>query len=136
MRKQHSRSYLLLPVILLAASSSNLAFQKKQKPVIPGKPIIWSDPGAVESLDFVGGIGGREQAPKPPFTFVEESESGTNPKVKVTDANGVQWLMNDLGRITDAQLREGLQASGATPDEVSCFTASIRNRIDQLKTVR
>ena len=333
MRKQYIRFYLLLPVILLAAASSNLAFQKKDKPVVPGKPIIWSDPGAVETLDFVGGIGGREQSPKPPFTFLEESESGSNPKVRVTDANGVQWtakfgsevnaetfatriawacgyfvepayfvasgkieklgplsrakkviqsdgsftdarferrrdkgvrkleeeqswswvsnsfvgskeinglkvvmmltsnwdnkdvrdvkrgsntaifqtptdagvedryivtdwggsmgkwgkyfsrekwdckgyssqtkdfvkgvngglvefgysgqhsegfktdikttdvqwLMNYLGRITDAQLREGLQASGATPDEVSCFISSIRNRIDQLKTVR
>jgi len=44
--------------------------------------------------------------------------------------------MQYLGRITDTQLREGLQSSGATPDEVSCFIASIRNRIDRLKTVR
>lgn len=57
----------------------------------PGMPIVWRDPGAVEKLDFVGGPGGREGAPKPPFTFIEEDRSGTNPKIKVTDANGVKW---------------------------------------------
>jgi hypothetical protein len=57
----------------------------------PGMPIVWRDPGAVEKLDFVGGPGGRKRAPKPPFTFIEEDSSGTNPKIKVTDANGVKW---------------------------------------------
>ncbi|MBL8188860.1 MAG: hypothetical protein JNK38_12680 [Acidobacteria bacterium] len=45
----------------------------------------------MEKLDLVGGSTGRAKAPKPPFTFVEESLSGTNPKVRVTDANGVRW---------------------------------------------
>jgi hypothetical protein len=52
---------------------------------------IWRDPGAVEKLDFVGGPGGRAKAPKPPFAFVEEDFGGTNPKIKVTDANGLKW---------------------------------------------
>ena len=38
-------------------------------------PIVWRNPGAVETLDFVGGPGGREQAPKPPFTFIEEDRT-------------------------------------------------------------
>jgi hypothetical protein len=58
-----------------------------------GKPVLWRDPGAVERLDLVGGAAGRQGAPKAPFTFVEESLSGTNPKVKIKDANGVQWTM-------------------------------------------
>jgi hypothetical protein len=58
-----------------------------------GKPLIWKDPGAVEKLDLVGGPLGRQAAPKAPFTFVEESFSGTNPKIKVRDANKVQWTM-------------------------------------------
>jgi hypothetical protein len=60
-------------------------------PIKPGKPIVWADPGEVETLDFVAGVGGHKRAPKPPFTFVEESLTGTNPKVKVKDANGVEW---------------------------------------------
>jgi hypothetical protein len=56
-----------------------------------GAPLLWADPGAVETLDLAGGSGGQANAPKPPFTFVEESLSGSNPKVRVTDANGVEW---------------------------------------------
>jgi hypothetical protein len=56
-----------------------------------GTPVIWRDPGAVEHLDFVGGVGGREGAPTPPFTFEEENLGGSNPKVRVTDAKGVKW---------------------------------------------
>ncbi len=47
--------------------------------------------------------------------------------------NDVKWLVGFIGRITDAQLRAGLVASGATPKEVECFTDAVRNRIDQLK---
>jgi hypothetical protein len=57
----------------------------------PGTPVVWRDPGAVESLDFVGGPGGLDRAPKPPFTFVEEDKEGSNAKIKVTDANGAKW---------------------------------------------
>jgi hypothetical protein len=65
---------------------------KAAKPAAPaGKPVLWRDPGAVEKLDLAGGIGGAQNAPKPPFTFIEESLSGSNPKVKVKDAKGVQW---------------------------------------------
>ncbi|HEU0178446.1 MAG TPA: hypothetical protein VFV58_29635 [Blastocatellia bacterium] len=67
--------------------------QKEKAPKAPkvGMPVIWSDPGEVEAMDFAGGIGGRASAPKPPFTFVEENMSGTNPKVRIIDANGVRW---------------------------------------------
>jgi len=44
----------------------------------------------------------------------------------------VKWLLQYVGRITDDQIRTGLKASGATPDEVECFTKAIRDRINQL----
>jgi hypothetical protein len=47
----------------------------------------------------------------------------------------VRWLYRYIGRITDEQLRDGLAASGATSDEVECFTEAIRDRINQLKRV-
>lgn len=47
----------------------------------------------------------------------------------------VSWLLGYLGRITDTQLRAGLKASGASPQEVACFTRSLRDRIDQLRSV-
>lgn len=45
----------------------------------------------------------------------------------------VRWLLQYLGRITDNQLKAGLQASGATPDEVQCFCRELRQRIDMLR---
>src|SRR5262249_11177137 len=38
----------------------------------------------------------------------------------------VQWLLQYLGKITDEQLRVGLSASGATPEETECYTHSLR----------
>ena len=55
------------------------------------QPVLWRDPGVVESLDFVNGPGGGKHMPQVPFTFVEEDTGGTNPKIKVTDATGRTW---------------------------------------------
>lgn len=52
---------------------------------------IWRDPGEVERLDFAGGPGGREGRPAPPFRFVEEHSTGSNPCVSVRDARGRTW---------------------------------------------
>lgn len=52
----------------------------------------------------------------------------------ITPAN-VRWLMRYLGKITDAQLRSGLKASGATPQEAACFATGLRKRIKQLGAV-
>jgi len=85
---------LVLSLIVMALSLFSVnsqAIQKKNESLQPGKPVIWQNPGAVENLDLVGGSSGRAKAPKPPFTFEEESMSGSNPKVRVTDANGVRW---------------------------------------------
>jgi len=56
-----------------------------------GVPAIWEDQSDISSLDLFWGIGGPDLAPKPPFTFDKEDMSGTNPKIKVFDANGVKW---------------------------------------------
>jgi hypothetical protein len=53
--------------------------------------VVWHQPPRISELDFVGGPGGRENAPRPPFTFVEEDKGGSNPKIEVTDANGRHW---------------------------------------------
>jgi hypothetical protein len=58
-----------------------------------GKKIIWHNPGAVEKLDFRYCSGGRSLAPQPPFTFVKEDVTGTNPKVRVQDRTRRQWAV-------------------------------------------
>lgn len=65
----------------------------KSAPTESGKPMLWEDRGDVSKLDLFWGIGSEAGAPKPPFTFVKEDTSGTNPKIKITDANGVKWNM-------------------------------------------
>ncbi len=52
---------------------------------------LWHDPGAVERLDFRGGPGGREREPRPPFRFVEEHDTGSNPCMTVRDARDLRW---------------------------------------------
>src|SRR4051812_12986367 len=53
-----------------------------------GNAVVWHDPGAVERLDLRYGAGGHALQPRPPFKFVKEDTSGTNPKVQVRDAAG------------------------------------------------
>jgi len=81
----------LIAVTLALGFISSVTAQKQKAPIQPGKPVIWADPGAIEQLDLAAGIGGRAKAPKPPFTFIEESLAGSNPKVRVSDANGTKW---------------------------------------------
>lgn len=61
------------------------------QPALAHRKTIWRDPGEVEQLDFRSGPGGRDQAPAPPFHFLEEHSSGSNPCLSVTDAHGRVW---------------------------------------------
>jgi hypothetical protein len=55
------------------------------------KPVLWSDPGRVESIDFTVGAGGEGLAPQPPYEFVKEDSGGTSPKIIVRDSRGIEW---------------------------------------------
>ena len=56
-----------------------------------GKPALWDDRGNIAELDLFLGTGSEQGLPKPPFQFKEEDQTGTNPKIKVIDANGMKW---------------------------------------------
>lgn len=47
----------------------------------------------------------------------------------------IAWLLKYLGRVTDDQLRAGLQASGASDDETRDYVAGLRMRIGQLRQI-
>ena len=53
--------------------------------------VLWRDPGDVASRDLAGGPGGPDGAPRPPFRFLEERQSGSQPCVSVTDSRGRRW---------------------------------------------
>ncbi|PWU02361.1 MAG: hypothetical protein C5B51_20935 [Terriglobia bacterium] len=55
------------------------------------QPILWRDPGNIAGWDFGGTAGTTVQAPKPPYTFLREDLSGTQPKILVQDAAGATW---------------------------------------------
>jgi hypothetical protein len=81
-----------------------------------------------ESDDFVKGVrNGRVK-------FGYEGKFTSDVAEGITVEN-VKWLMQYLGRITDDQLRAALVASGATPDEVSCFVPAVRARINALQRI-
>jgi hypothetical protein len=63
----------------------------RERPLRARKVSLWRDPGEVERLDFRGGPGGREREPRPPFRFVEEHDTGSNPCMTVRDARGLRW---------------------------------------------
>jgi hypothetical protein len=50
----------------------------------------------------------------------------------VTPAD-VRWLLQYLGRVTDAQLRDGLIASGASESETEKYVQGLRQRIQALQ---
>jgi hypothetical protein len=90
-------------VIITAPFSASRAMQKQSDLTQTDKPVIWRDPGDVAKLDFAAGAGGREKAPKPPFAFIEEVSSGSNPEVLVTDAAGVRWSV-EFGPEVNAEI--------------------------------
>jgi hypothetical protein len=64
---------------------------------VQGTPVLWRDPGPIASRDLYWGIGSAERAPKAPFTFISEDVSGTNPKIRVRDANNAEWTVKFAG---------------------------------------
>lgn len=82
---------------------------------------------AEQNKKFITGVKGGS---------VEFGYSGqhTDDVRKGISARDVAWVVGYLSRISDSQLRAGLEASGATEQEVSCFTSALRDRINQLKS--
>jgi len=61
--------------------------------------VLWQAPGAITLSDWIWGPGGEARAPRPPYQFVDEDLNGTNPKIRVRDANGNQWIVKFGGEI-------------------------------------
>ena len=58
------------------------------RPLAATEHRIWRDPGNVASLDLHHGPGGREGVPVPPYAFIEEHTTGSQPCVSVRDGRG------------------------------------------------
>jgi hypothetical protein len=59
----------------------------------------------------------------------------TSDMTREIEAPDVRWLMEYLGRLSDAQLRDGLLACGAAENEAYCYTMALRKRIEELREI-
>jgi hypothetical protein len=86
------RRALILGVI---TGTTVLAFAapKRNPQSSAAAPALWQDPVDVASRDLMYGAGGAADQPRGPFKFIKEDLSGTNPKLVVSDANGVKWKL-------------------------------------------
>lgn len=87
------RSVAAAFVVVLTTAASELSAQTVGTSGVAPDPraVLWTDPGDIATRDLFWGMGSAERAPKGPFTFVEDNSDGTQPKIVVTDANGVTW---------------------------------------------
>ena len=81
MRSQWLAAAVSLALVILPSAGSD------------AKPVLWQPPGSITLQDWIWGPGGEARAPKPPYVFIEEDLKGTNPKLKVRDAKGDQWIV-------------------------------------------
>jgi len=61
------------------------------RPLFAAEHSLWRDPGDVAALDLSLGPGGPDGAPAPPFSFIEEHQTGSQPCLSVRDARGRRW---------------------------------------------
>jgi hypothetical protein len=61
------------------------------RPLLGARHRLWRDPGQVERLDMRSGPGGPSLVPVPPFPYLEEHASGSQPTVSARDGHGRRW---------------------------------------------
>jgi hypothetical protein len=66
------------------------------------------------------------------FGYVGQRTQDVAEGIRTSD---VAWLYRSLGRLTDEQLRDALDASGATDEDADRFRRALRERINQLGRV-
>src|SRR5262245_34492695 len=79
------------PNVRLTQKDKKKSKKKGNAPEEAGRPVLWEDRGDPSKLNLFYGVGNEEGEPKPPFTFDKEDMTGTNPKIKILDANGMKW---------------------------------------------
>lgn len=84
----------LVNVLLLAFAFPALAQSEKPKKSMPvGTPVLWRDPGPIESRNLLLGAGGEQMKPDlRKVTFIEDKNGGYSKKYRVKDAAGNEWV--------------------------------------------
>jgi len=84
----------LVNILLMAFALPVLAQSEKQKKSMPvGTPVLWRDPGPIESRNLLLGAGGEAMKPDlRKVTFIEQKTGGYSTKYRVKDAAGNEWI--------------------------------------------
>lgn len=84
----------LVNMLLMAFAFPVLAQSEKQKKSMPvGTPVLWRDPGPIESRNLLLGAGGEAMKPDlRKVTFIENKTGGYSTKYRVKDAAGNEWV--------------------------------------------
>ena len=81
---------LLMPALWWARGQFRL-WRAGPSPLHASSHLIWRDPGTVTALHAIYGPGGAGSGPQPPFQFLEEHTTGSQPTVSVRDGQGRVW---------------------------------------------
>jgi hypothetical protein len=91
MRKTlHKIGIALSAVVALAAA---VTAQSSASSPSKANAVLWVEPVDLPNRDLRAGLRTPEHAPAPPFTFLKEDSSGTQPKFKIRDAGGIEWTV-------------------------------------------
>lgn len=96
------------------------------RPLRSVQALIWRSPGDVTQLDLAAGRGGRDGAPLPPFTFLEEHLTGSQPCVSVRDARGHRWRVKWGDEVNSETLATRLAWAAGYFVEIAYFVADGR----------
>lgn len=136
------RAVIALSVAI--ASSVALRSDARQQPEASANTaVLWRDPGAIGEKDLKWGIGSADRQPAPPFTFVKEDLSGSKPKVRVIDQNGVTWNIKFAGNDpsknevqAEVAANRVLAALGYLAEEDYFLAAGTIEKVTQLERAR
>ncbi len=88
--------------------------------------VLWRNPGDVARLDLSDGPGGPNGAPSPPFHFIEEHLTGSQPCVSVRDTAGRRWRVKWGGEVKSENFAVRLVWACGYFAETTYFLASGR----------
>jgi hypothetical protein len=101
-------------------------WRRPERPLHSVQAVIWRSPGDVTRLDLAAGPGGAGGAPQPPFTFVEEHLTGSQPCVSVRDAHGLKWRVKWGDEVNSETLATRLAWAAGYFVEVNYYVAEGR----------
>lgn len=71
--------------------SEQMRWAQGDAPLRSGRVVIWRHPGTLSAQQLEAGPCGPGGEPAPPFHFLEEHDTGSQPCVSIRDARGREW---------------------------------------------